>query len=93
MPDLPRCTVLRRLLREEVDPNATVRNKLVSALLLGGNVTVRKGSDVGGPATVRPPPGWQILRARQDDPTPQRQQLRKGRSRAHRCSVSGRQVN
>lgn len=45
MPDLPRCTVLRRLLREEVDPNATVRNKLVSALLLGANVTVRKGSD------------------------------------------------
>lgn len=40
--------VLRRLLREEVDPNPTVRNKLVSALLLGGNVTVRKGSDVGG---------------------------------------------
>lgn len=40
--------VLRRLLREEVDPNDAVRNKLVSALLLGGNVTVRKGSDLGG---------------------------------------------
>jgi hypothetical protein len=40
--------VLRRLLREEVDPNPAVRDKLVSAVLLGGNVTVRKGSDVGG---------------------------------------------
>ncbi len=40
--------VLRRLLREEVDPNPSVRDKLVSAVLLGGNVTVRRGSDVGG---------------------------------------------
>jgi hypothetical protein len=40
--------VLRRLLREEVDPNPAVRDKLVSAILLGGNVTVRRGSDVGG---------------------------------------------
>lgn len=40
--------VLRRLLAEEVDPNDAVRNQLVSALLLGSNVTVAKGSDVGG---------------------------------------------
>jgi len=40
--------VLRRLLREEVDGNDAVRAKVVSALLLGGNVTVQKGSDVGG---------------------------------------------
>jgi hypothetical protein len=40
--------VLRRLLREEVDPNPAVRTKLVSAILLGGNVTVARGSDRGG---------------------------------------------
>lgn len=40
--------VLRRLLREEVDPNPSLRDKLVSAILLGGNVTVAKGSDIGG---------------------------------------------
>ncbi len=40
--------VLRRMVREEVDPKPKVRRKLVSAILLGGNVTVRKGRDVGG---------------------------------------------
>jgi hypothetical protein len=40
--------VLRRLVKEEIDPNPSVRNQLVSALLLGGNVTVKKGSDRGG---------------------------------------------
>ncbi|MEP6954193.1 MAG: DUF3089 domain-containing protein [Solirubrobacteraceae bacterium] len=40
--------VLRQLVREEIDPKASVRKLLVSALLLGGNVTVRTGSDVGG---------------------------------------------
>jgi Protein of unknown function (DUF3089) len=40
--------VLRRLLREEVDPVPAVRRHLVSALLLGGGVTVAKGSDRGG---------------------------------------------
>ena len=40
--------VLRRLLAEEVDRKPSVRRRLVSALLLGGNVTVRKGSDRGG---------------------------------------------
>jgi hypothetical protein len=39
---------LRRLLREEVDPNPAVRSLLVSALLLGSNVTVKKGQDIGG---------------------------------------------
>jgi hypothetical protein len=51
--------VLRRLLREEVDPNPSVRRKLVSALLLGSTVTVAEGSDRGGdfvniPACRRP---------------------------------------
>jgi len=40
--------VLRRLVREEIDPKASARRRLVSAILLGGNVTVRKGSDRGG---------------------------------------------
>ena len=40
--------VLRRLIREEIDAKAKARRRLVSALLLGGNVTVRAGKDSGG---------------------------------------------
>jgi MFS family permease len=40
--------VLRRLIREEIDPKASERRRLVSAVLLGGNVTVRAGADRGG---------------------------------------------
>ena len=40
--------ILRRLVREEIDPRPQVRSLLVSALLIGGNVRVRRGSDVGG---------------------------------------------
>jgi hypothetical protein len=40
--------VLRRLIREEIDPSASARRRLVSAVLLGGNVTVRTGADRGG---------------------------------------------
>jgi hypothetical protein len=40
--------VLRRLIAKEIDRNAKVRKQLVSAILLGGNVLVKKGSDVGG---------------------------------------------
>ena len=40
--------ILIRLLRQEVDRAPQVRRRLVSALLLGGNLTVRKGSRVGG---------------------------------------------
>ena len=40
--------VLRRLVREEIDPSASARRRLVSAVLLGGNVTVRAGADRGG---------------------------------------------
>ena len=39
---------LRTLIRNEVDRKPAVRKRLVSALLLGGNVLVKKGSDVGG---------------------------------------------
>jgi hypothetical protein len=39
---------LQRLIREQIEPRASVRRRLVSAILLGGNVTVRRGADVGG---------------------------------------------
>ena len=40
--------MLRELIRDEIDGKPSVRRRLVSALLTGGNVTVRKGQDVGG---------------------------------------------
>lgn len=40
--------VLRKLIAQEIDPKKTVRAHLVSALLFGGNVLVKKGSDRGG---------------------------------------------
>jgi hypothetical protein len=41
-------TILIRLLQQQVDTNPALRRRLVSALLLGGNVTVRKGRATGG---------------------------------------------
>jgi hypothetical protein len=40
--------VLRRFLAKQIDDKPAARRLLVSAILLGGNVLVRKGSDVGG---------------------------------------------
>jgi hypothetical protein len=40
--------MLTRLLGSEIDPNPKLRRRLVSALLLGGNVTVAAGRDSGG---------------------------------------------
>ena len=40
--------MLTQLLKTEVDPNPRLRRQTVSALLLGGNVTVPEGKDVGG---------------------------------------------
>jgi DUF3089 family protein len=40
--------VLRRLIASQIDPKRSLRRRLVSAILLGGNVTVKKGSDRGG---------------------------------------------
>jgi hypothetical protein len=40
--------VLRQLLAKEVDPKPAVRSRVVSAILLGGNVLVKKGKGVGG---------------------------------------------
>jgi hypothetical protein len=40
--------VLRQFLAQQIDPSAAMRAKLVSALLLGGNVLVKKGQNSGG---------------------------------------------
>jgi hypothetical protein len=40
--------VLRQLVAEEIDPKPKVRRRLVSALLLGGDVEVRRNRDAGG---------------------------------------------
>ena len=40
--------VLRQLIASEIDAKPAVRQKLVAAYLLGGNVTVKQGQDVGG---------------------------------------------
>lgn len=41
-------TILIRLLQREVDRSPSLRRRLVSALLLGGDVTVRRGRGTGG---------------------------------------------
>ena len=41
-------TILIRLIQQQVDKVPSVRRRLVSALLMGGNVTVPKGKTVGG---------------------------------------------
>lgn len=46
--------MLRKLLREEIDPDPAVRERLVSAILLGGNVLTRRGSTTGGDARQVP---------------------------------------
>lgn len=46
--------LLRELIAREIDPSATLRRRLVSAILLGGNVLVRRGSDIGGDFTHIP---------------------------------------
>ncbi|MEV0709526.1 DUF3089 domain-containing protein [Nocardia aurea] len=40
--------MLRQLIREEIDPRPEIRDRILSAILLGGNTVVRKNSDVGG---------------------------------------------
>jgi DUF3089 family protein len=40
--------VLTQLIKNEIDPNPLLRGRLVSAMLLGGNVQVPQGGDVGG---------------------------------------------
>jgi Protein of unknown function (DUF3089) len=40
--------VLRQLIAKDVDRKPAVRKQLVSAILMGGNVLVKKGKDIGG---------------------------------------------
>jgi hypothetical protein len=40
--------LMTHVLAQQVDPNPTLRRRMLSAILLGGNVTVRTGRDVGG---------------------------------------------
>jgi hypothetical protein len=40
--------MLEELVRQKIDPFPAARRKLLSAILLGGNVTVAKGRNVGG---------------------------------------------
>ncbi len=40
--------VLRQLIAEQIDPRKKLRDRMVSAILLGGNVTVASGGDTGG---------------------------------------------
>jgi hypothetical protein len=41
-------SVLRLMIPRDVDSKPAVRNRLLSAILLGGDVLVKRGSDVGG---------------------------------------------
>jgi hypothetical protein len=45
---------LVRLIREQIEPRAALRSRLVSAMLLGGPVTVPVGADVGGTFRLLP---------------------------------------
>ncbi len=40
--------VLRKLIAQQIDPNATLRSRMLSAILFGGSVVVPTGSLVGG---------------------------------------------
>jgi Protein of unknown function (DUF3089) len=40
--------MLTQLVKEQIDPNPTLRRKLISAILLGGNLIVPEGKTVGG---------------------------------------------
>jgi len=40
--------LLKQLIKEQIDPNPTLRKQMVSALLMGGNVLVPKGATEGG---------------------------------------------
>ncbi len=43
--------LLRQLIAEDIEPDASVRDRIVSAILLGANVLVPVGKDVGGDFT------------------------------------------
>src|SRR5262249_52124364 len=47
--------MVTRLLQQEFDPSATLRDRLIVALLIGGRVTVPQGGTVGGTFQSIPP--------------------------------------
>src|SRR3954454_7302498 len=51
--------ILRQLIADEVDKNPGVRKRMVSAVLLGGNVLVKKGQDAGGDFDNIPACRWE----------------------------------
>ncbi len=40
--------MLDQLMKKQIDPNPALRRRLVTAIILGGNVLVKRGSNVGG---------------------------------------------
>lgn len=46
--------MLRRLIKERIDPDAALRSRMLSALLTGGSVAVPKGKTVGGDFSSTP---------------------------------------
>ncbi|MBK5307064.1 MAG: DUF3089 domain-containing protein [Frankiaceae bacterium] len=46
--------VLSRLITDEIEPDASTRGRLLSAILIGSNVTAARGSDIGGTFTKIP---------------------------------------
>ncbi|WP_262365472.1 DUF3089 domain-containing protein [Gordonia sp. OPL2] len=46
--------LLRKLIREQIDPRPQVRSRLAGAFVMGGNVTTERGSTVGGDFTRIP---------------------------------------
>jgi hypothetical protein len=52
-------TQLEQLIKEQIDPNPALRQQLVGAVILGGNVIVPEGKNVGG--TFKTVPGCQSV--------------------------------
>jgi Protein of unknown function (DUF3089) len=50
--------MLEQLIKEQIDPNPALRKQLVGAIVLGGNVIVPEGKDVGG--SFKTVPGCQF---------------------------------
>jgi hypothetical protein len=50
--------MLEQLIKEQIDPNPALRKQLVGAVILGGNVIVPEGKNVGG--TFKTVPGCEV---------------------------------
>jgi hypothetical protein len=54
--------VLNQLIAKDIDSKPAVRKQMLSAILLGGNILVKRGRNVGGASStsprVAPPPSW-----------------------------------